>query len=417
VFDFLKHRRLVLLAGSALLAFCILLVLILGLSSFLGPSTPSVSALTQIRARMNDPKADPNQLRQILLKLRVGNPGTPEAREAAVLLTQLPSPLDGLEKDKIPASERAAGQPAELVAVLGQRAAAGNVISAVAIDPSGSFIATIEADKVMRLWDPPANRVYDSISSAQGRGITAMAFAPEGSSIAWGDSGNEVFPVIIRGIAKGKPQMVLKDHQAPIRCLAFSPDGMTLVSGGADQTAKLWNVASGQKIDTLPHKGTVSSLAFSPDGLTLATATEDSSVTLWDVATRKARRTLTGHSGLPATPAFSPDGALVACAGAYDNEIKVWDTASGEKRSSVPVGSWPLGMTYFADGQSLMLLTGGGQLIHWDLTAQKAIRSWQLNERVTGLAVASDQRHIAIANANGTVYILRLSQLNRSAGR
>ena len=243
------------------------------------------------------------------------------------------------------------------------------------------------------------------------------SFSPDGSSIAWGDSGNDGFPVIIRSITKGKPQLVLKDHQVPIRCLAFSPDGKILASGGADQVVKLWNVASGQKIDTLPHKGTVSSLAFSPNSLTLATVTEDSSVTLWDVGTRKARRTLTGHSGTMATPAFSPDGSLIACAGAYDNDIKVWDTVSGEKRFSVPVGSWPLGMAYFAEGQSLILLTGGGQLIHWDLTAQKVIRSWQLNDRVTGLAVAADQRHIAVANANGTVYILRLSPPNKSAGR
>jgi WD40 repeat protein len=84
--------------------------------------------------------------------------------------------------------------------------------------------------------------------------------------------------------------------------VAFSPDGRLLASGSADNTIKLWDVATGSEVRTLTgHTDDVNSVAFSPDGRLLASGPWDKTgwdktIKLWDVATGSEVRTLTGHT-------------------------------------------------------------------------------------------------------------------------
>lgn len=88
------------------------------------------------------------------------------------------------------------------------------------------------------------------------------------------------------------PDTFLAGHAWSVNSVAFSPDGQTLASGSADDTIKLWDVATetpkttlkrtepylkkssellGNFTDSSLERGRfVSSVAFSPDGKTLA---------------------------------------------------------------------------------------------------------------------------------------------------
>ena len=48
--------------------------------------------------------------------------------------------------------------------------------------------------------------------------------------------------------------------------MAFSPNGKTVVTGSWDNTARLWEAATGKPIGlALQHQGQVLAVAFSPD--------------------------------------------------------------------------------------------------------------------------------------------------------
>ena len=44
----------------------------------------------------------------------------------------------------------------------------------------------------------------------------------------------------------------------------------------------------------------------------------------------------------------------------------------------------------------------------WDVEKRNVLKSWELPGGVGAVAFAADGRHLATANGNGTVYILRL---------
>ncbi len=79
---------------------------------------------------------------------------------------------------------------------------------------------------------------------------------------------------------------MLRGHKGAVTAVAFSPNGKTIATGGSDAIIKIWDTSSFKELITLRgHTGSVESIAFSRDGMTLASQSLDRTVRLWRAAT------------------------------------------------------------------------------------------------------------------------------------
>jgi len=114
-------------------------------------------------------------------------------------------------------------------------------------------------------------------------------------------------------------------HSASVNSLAISADGQTLVSGGADQMIKVWNLANEEETHSFNHADGVLSVAISSDGQLIASGSVNKTIKVWNLETQKAPQVLTGHSGQVMSLAFHPNKNNILFSGSGDKTIKIWD--------------------------------------------------------------------------------------------
>jgi WD40 repeat protein len=199
------------------------------------------------------------------------------------------------------------------------------------------------------------------------RNATAVAFHPNSDTFAVAGKfvTNEALErendIILYDFATVARTAYLAGHTADVTALTYRLDGALLVSGGLDNTVRIWDVTTGNEMATFAQTAGVMDIAFSPDQSMLAVALTDGTVALWSVATQSQIGTLTGHFGRVDGVAYSPDGTVIATIGAEDGSLRLWDSATAQPLASFQVGEIapvPLGGVAFSPDGTL-IATGG----------------------------------------------------------
>jgi WD40 repeat protein/energy-coupling factor transporter ATP-binding protein EcfA2 len=334
---------------------------------------------------------------------------------------------------------------------------------ALAYSPDGKWVASAGGERTIRLWDVATGQLRQIVGGVQPGYVLCLAFSADGKTLASAGYGREIrlWDVVnrVRGVLEdpdGHTQPVraldvspdgtmlasasgdgtvklwdlrsrklvrtLRGHTGFVNAVDFAPDGTTLASGSYDGTVRLWDVATGQERETLgtPGDGQVLSVQFAPEGKTLASASGfirsaggnrgRNEVRLWDVETGQLRSRLRGHTSYVRRVAFSPDGKVIATAGA-DRTVKLWDAAIGYEQATIEPGFGDaLSLAFSPDGH--MLAAGGsdGSIKLWEAVPTPIVTPAgtipDLLGHAWGLALSPDGRVLAAVGKEGTVRLL-----------
>jgi WD40 repeat protein len=181
--------------------------------------------------------------------------------------------------------------------------------------------------------EPREKGAVHALAATAGSGV--LAISEDG--VAWGWNRSEKW-VLKKTLGDGSSADMLRDR---VTALSFSADGSVFAAGSGEPSREgdvlLWRTAA---LDAPPrkavgiHSDTILSLSFSPDGKTLLSGGADKAARVIDVEKLSVVRSLEGHTHHVLGVSWSPDGRSVVTGGG-DNVVKVWDVATGARKKNV----------------------------------------------------------------------------------
>ncbi|MEN9221126.1 MAG: WD40 repeat domain-containing serine/threonine-protein kinase, partial [Thermostichus sp. BF3_bins_97] len=230
--------------------------------------------------------------------------------------------------------------------------------------------------------------------------ITALAMNPDGTLLA---SGGDDGLVKLWDPRTGDRLETLVGHEGSIETLAISPDGTFLVSAGADRTVRLWDLATlSERLQLQGHTELINSVAISPDSRWIASGSADRTVRLWQADSGQLIRTvdstaheLTAGAGITAVafgPGRTPPTRIAALGEA------------GEE--GIPLAPPPL----------ILAAANADPTIHlWDPNSGALLETLEADYPVEQVLLSRDGRHLFSGSANGiSIWNLSTGSIERT---
>lgn len=293
-------------------------------------------------------------------------------------------------------------------------------VRAVAWDPHGKFIVTAGGNEV-RMWNPADGSRIRSWKNHT-RTVNTLAIRPDGQQVASGGDDRNVF---IWDVSSDQPVLEFgaKEFQAPVQSVAWSPNGKLLAcldSGGTSPgTLRVYEpeaeAAKRLRFSATLFQSGAYQVVFSPDGRHLAVCGERSA--RWydapnvggttDGSVGVRRHEFSGHGGLVAAIAISPDGKYLAT-GSADHLVRIWEVGVPDRPIRVLQGHDDQinSLAFSPDGRHLASASFDQSVRLWPLQVDDSHRQLVGHDRpVWSVAARPDGQQIASASADRRVIL------------
>lgn len=207
------------------------------------------------------------------------------------------------------------------------------------------------------MWDLVAGRETYKLAVGDPKSLMSAGLSSDGKTLAIGRWGA---PAEIWDVAAGQRIQTLDTDTHFSSIVTLSPDGNLLASveimGGMVRVTE-WRTA--RSVALLTASGEIGAVSFSPDGRWLGVGVKKEGVELWDARAWTGGRLLRGYGGEISDLAFSGDGEWVGAVGEEDGPVTIWSAESGSVLGSI--GGWD--SVHRVSGDRRWMFQGGRGLV------------------------------------------------------
>jgi WD40 repeat protein len=285
-------------------------------------------------------------------------------------------------------------------------------ITALAYIAGGKYLAASGYHEIT-VWNAHDGKLASRIRSLPER-TWSIAISPDGKSLA-AASGEPGVLGELRVYSLGENAVVsqprvlerIGDMMLTVR---FSPDGKTLVAGGADNAIRVYDLQTWQKkLSIEQHADWVTDLAFSPDGKDLASASRDKSARVFDLATGSMESAYLGHSDAVLAVVWAADGKQLFTAG-QDRAIHVWEKAKPDKSlAKMPVNEGDV-YKLAIQGETLLACCTDHTLRGYSVKTRALAWKSPTADWPYALAISPTGSEVAVGNYDGEVEVFQTSK-------
>jgi WD40 repeat protein len=202
----------------------------------------------------------------------------------------------------------------------------------------GQRVLSGSDDGTAREWDVEKGETILGPIKTGYEWVFAVVYSPDMTMFATGgheEPENSKSPVKIWDVKTGALVAALEGHTDWVGCLAWTPDGKTLISGSADRSIRTWNTSNWKQIAVLEgHTGIVYDIATSPNGRILASASWDKTARIWNIDNNQPISSPLKHANTVNSVSFSADGKLLATS-CWDSNAYAWDISAIVKEAGL----------------------------------------------------------------------------------
>ncbi len=199
-------------------------------------------------------------------------------------------------------------------------------VLALDFSPDGKWLASGGGEPSrsgeLKIWNVENGELVKAVPEAHSDTINAVAFSPDGASIA--TCGSDRFAKIF-SVAEGKLIRPLEGHTHYVLGVTWRADGRMLATSGADMVIKVWDARNGDQVRTIPgYTKEVNTVRFV--GLTdqVVTTSGDNAVRMKNSSNGGGIRDLGGAADYMYSLGVSADGKTII-AGGQDGVLRVWN--------------------------------------------------------------------------------------------